>query len=740
MTETQNSRYQPAVELLAPAGSVETMKAAFRAGADAVYIGGASFGARAYADNPGQDDLVSAIRYAHLIGKRIHLTVNTLLKQEELADRLVPFLKPYYEEGLDAVIVQDPGVMQLLRCEFPDLPVHVSTQAAVSGPLAVRKFAEMGAARIILPRELSLEEIRQIRRSTDLELEVFIHGAVCYCYSGLCLFSSLAGGRSGNRGRCAQPCRKPYELYRGDRKISGDDPLYLLNLKDMNTIRILPQIVRSGVNSLKIEGRMKTPEYTAGVVSIYRKYLDRILENPDREYQVSRQDLESLFDLFNRGGFSGGYFLQHNGREMISLANSAHKKENPQLSEKIAREYLSDEVRVPAAGKLTVRAGAPAVLEVSAGGTSVRAAGEEVLPARSRPMTVRELRERMEKIHDTPFEWKTLSIDTDGSSFIPVGKLNELRRAAFAQLEENLAAGCRRKFSGSPVPVLPDAADEIRGEGAAAGEAEPRWIACVSSREQLKVCLKYRWISALCLSWDLALGNGSEAVRTVRSAGMVCGAELPRMVRGSGEERIGNGAAALAGEGVRFFLASTAEGLLLAGESAPDALILADHTLYAWNTAAEKVWLSRFGADRVSVPAELNRSEILRRGVRGMDFVIYGRMPMMITAQCVNRTVNGCTGKPEDLTLRDRMGNRFPVRNFCGECYNMIYNSVPQCIPEAVPDLSGRGLASFRAVFTVEDAERTAAVLDYLAAVRAGNLKERPEFPFTRGHYRRGVE
>ena len=304
-------------ELLAPAGSVEALRAAFMAGADAVYIGGDRFGARAYADNPGEQQLLESIDLAHRLGKRLYLTVNTLLKDQELEEELYHWMLPYVREGLDGVIIQDFGAVRLFQNMFPDLPLHASTQMTVTGLHGAEFLQKQGFTRVVPARELSLDEIREIRQKTGLEIETFIHGAMCYAYSGQCLFSSMLGGRSGNRGRCAGICRLPFEVCRADEKFrigekmecrpdggagykpgkreagrrdgrgarnSGNIPqreYYPLNMKDMCTVEILPELLRAGICSLKIEGRMKKPEYTAGVVSVYRKYLDRYAENPD---------------------------------------------------------------------------------------------------------------------------------------------------------------------------------------------------------------------------------------------------------------------------------------------------------------------------------------------------------------------------------------------------------------------------------------------------------------------------
>lgn len=304
------------VEILAPAGSFESMKAAVAAGADAVYIGGSRFGARAYADNPGEDQLLEAIDYVHLYGKKLYLTVNTLMKEEEMGE-LYDYLKPYYERGLDAVIVQDLGVLSFVRKHFPGLAIHASTQMTITGVRGAALLKEMGAERVVTARELSLDEIRKIHNQVDVEIESFVHGALCYCYSGQCLFSSLIGGRSGNRGRCAQTCRLPFDVKRGSRSLNGSDEKYVLSLKDLCTLDLIPQMIEGGIFSMKIEGRMKSPRYTAGVVSIYRKYTDLYLKNGKNGYQVEEKDRKLLLDLFDRGGQTEGYYRQHNGRDMV---------------------------------------------------------------------------------------------------------------------------------------------------------------------------------------------------------------------------------------------------------------------------------------------------------------------------------------------------------------------------------------------------------------------------------------
>lgn len=311
-------------EILAPAGSFECMKAAFNAGADAVYAGGSMFGARASAQNFNREELIEALDYAHIHNKKFYLTVNTLLKDSEIGQKLYDYLKPAYEAGLDAVIVQDYGVLTFVRKYFPNLPIHASTQMNTTGIYASKGLKELGVTRIVTARELSLEEITDIYNATGLEIESFVHGALCYCHSGQCLLSSMIGGRSGNRGRCAQPCRLNYDVLEQGKQINKKEEKYILSPKDLCTLELIPSILKAGVYSLKIEGRMKKPEYVASVTAMYRKYVDLYLEKGVKGFHVSKDDIIALKDIYNRGGFTTGYYTKHNGAELMSTKKPNH--------------------------------------------------------------------------------------------------------------------------------------------------------------------------------------------------------------------------------------------------------------------------------------------------------------------------------------------------------------------------------------------------------------------------------
>lgn len=301
-------------ELLSPCGTMESLKAAINNGADAVYLGGKDFSARKYAGNFSVEEIEEACDYCHLRGAKVYVTVNTLYKDMELK-KFIDFVKQMYMAGVDALIVQDLGAANLIKRSFPDMKINASTQLTANTVEDVNFLYKNGFDKVILSRELSLEEIRKIRENTEAEIECFVHGALCVSFSGQCIMSSILGGRSGNRGCCAQTCRLPYELYRDYEKVADG---YLMSPKDVETLEILPQLIEAGINSFKIEGRMKNPEYVAGVTAIYRKYIDMYFEDPDG-YKVDKEDLKILLQLFNRGGFTNGYFTTPSGLDMMSI-------------------------------------------------------------------------------------------------------------------------------------------------------------------------------------------------------------------------------------------------------------------------------------------------------------------------------------------------------------------------------------------------------------------------------------
>lgn len=431
------------VELLAPAGSFQSVVAAVNAGADAVYMGGRRFGARAYADSAqaeGEDMVMEAIRYCHLFSVKLYMTVNILFKDDELKE-LFSYIKPYYEAGVDGLIMQDLGAVRVIRSMFPNLEVHASTQQTITSVAGARMAQRFGMTRAVVSRELSLQEIRKIHDESGMELEVFCHGAMCYSYSGACFMSSLLGGRSGNRGRCAGTCRLCYE--------TAGQKGYYLSMKDMQTIELLPELIEAGAYSFKIEGRMKSPVYTAGVVSVYRKCLDLALDCIDHKnlktYRVAEEDLRTLREIFDRGGTSS-YLKKHNGADMIALSEKKFRAVDQTVTERIQAAYIDRNRTITVDAAMDMTMGAPAVLTLSdAAGRMVTAVSEDlVLEAENRPMQVAEVEARLRKTGGTAFTLGDVQVSVHGDAFYPVGRLNELRRTALAMYEEEILRGSQR--------------------------------------------------------------------------------------------------------------------------------------------------------------------------------------------------------------------------------------------------------------------------------------------------------
>lgn len=751
------------IELLAPAGSFESMKAAVAAGADAVYMGGTRFGARAYADNPDQDRLLEAIDYVHLHGCRLYMTVNTLFKEREL-EELYDYMLPYYRRGLDGVIVQDLGALSFMKEHFPGMELHGSTQMTITSLYGAELFRDMGCCRVVTARELSLEEIRRIRDEVGVEIESFVHGALCYCYSGQCLMSSLIGGRSGNRGRCAQPCRLPYTVLDkgGDSKQGSSG--YVLSLKDLCTLDILPDIVESGVYSLKIEGRMKSPRYTAGVVSIYRKYVDRYLSWGREGYYVEPEDRKQLLELFDRGGFTSGYYTQHNGRDMIAIKEKPEFRQgNQELFDYLDQTYVEAELKEKAEGWALCAEGEPVSLRLRCRGAEVFAEGQVVQRAQNQPMTAEKVEKQLKKTGGTPFSLEKLSVEVKGQGFLPVQALNELRRNAFDALYEELLKPFRRpEPEGEKAEPENMAAEPETGSMAADTCSEPvssglegdrgLWAA-LEEEDQLKPALESEGVAGIYID---AEGFGPESweqtVQSCRRAGKQCWLMLPQIFRTHAMRYFKKNREKLEKAAFDGFLVRTLEEIeWLRQQEGPLAQlpVILDASVYAWNSRTVSV-LKETGAAAVTMPWELNSRELVpvvkacRKEGLGSELIVYGHAPMMVSAQCITRTVKGCTGKRGTLVLKDRTGARLPVKNRCAFCYNTIFNPVPVSLLGNASEAAGLGAGRIRLSFTVETEDEVRQILKSYSRVFVNG--EEPEGEegsaraFTRGHFKRGVE
>ena len=749
------------VEILAPAGSFESMVAAVNAGADAVYIGGSRFGARAYANNLDEEMMIRAIDYVHLHGAKIYMTVNTLVKEKELPE-LYDYLKPYYEAGLDAVIVQDLGVFAYIREHFPDMDIHVSTQMTVTGKYSAAKLKEMGAVRVVPARELTLGEIRDIYDETGLEIETFVHGALCYCYSGQCLFSSLIGGRSGNRGRCAQPCRLPFDVVRDGRYINKKNEKYVLSLKDLCTLDLIPDILEAGVCSLKIEGRMKSPRYTAGVVSIYRKYVDLYLKNGRNGYKVDPADKRMLLDLFDRGGQSEGFYRVHNGRDMVVLKEKpAFREGNQELFEQLDRLYVDAVKKEKIQGTAYFEVGKPARLTLTAELTGRAAENEKydaksasaasvicwvdgdiVEEAKNAPMDEARIRKQLMKTGDSPFEFEKLDITIKGNIFVPVQALNSMRREALEELEKGLLEGHKRQCH-----IL---SSQMQKKEIELEEMDHRqeFNALVSSREQFEAVFgrMEAWkqedenseYGIYLASEDFDAANWKTYVDRCHHAGIYCYLMLPRIFRTHAEKDFLRNLELLKNAGFDAFGVAAMEEPGFMQKHIPEAKLYFDHCMYTFNSMASYVMME-YGASRRTIPVELNGREIAERG-KGDEMIVYGYLPMMVSANCIRKTTEGCSGKPELLFLKDRKGKEMPVRNQCRFCYNTIYNESPMSLLGLSEDVERFSPSSLRLNFTIEDRAETEKVLNAFHAEYMEGKKAAPLTNFTRGHFKRGVE
>lgn len=833
-------------EVLAPAGTYECFRAAINAGADAVYLGGSMFGARAFAGNFEEAELIKAIRTAHLYGRKVYLTVNTLLRNDEL-EKLVQYVRPYYEEGLDAVIVQDYGVFAVLREVFPGLDLHASTQMTITGKYGAQLLKDMGAVRVVPARELSAKEIRDIYDNVDIEIESFVHGALCYCYSGQCLLSSMIGGRSGNRGRCAQPCRLTYSA-------NGISEKYLLSPKDMCTIEAVPDILDAGVYSLKIEGRMKSPEYVAGVSYAYRKYVDMYLEKGRDGYRVEEQDIRQLMDLYNRGGFCKGYYYAQNDKSMMTFDRPNHqgivignikngelilsqevnpgdvlefpdgseyttptgkksgrlalpkgvlknpkngaavyRTRNNELLGQLRAGYIDNDIKIPVRMEIFLKSGERACLKLLSGDKELVVYGDVLEPSDKRPAVREDVVKQLKKLGGTAFSSDEGSIVTDiqGSPFVPVRLLNDLRRNALEELESMLLSGYKRNHEYMKVQASmtagvleADASQENAGVQKIADAQENAGIqentaaqcnaACeaglterrdspegqhgitvqVMNKEQLEAVLRtaHNNVSRIYISTELSGIDGAIMMKGMvdeYNAGISANNRkievymaMPYIFRDRAvtlfESKLENVKAA----GFDGMLIRSPEELgyirkkglyeLYAGR------VVADYNVYTYNKAAFDEYI-RLGIHDFTLSEELNAGQLrgLCHSVQDrniyLEKLVYGYLPLMVTAGCTLKytSKDKPCGRPGVYYLTDRKGKQLAALNSCSYCYNLIYNSVPEYLLDKPDEIRNMGVDALRLSFSIEGADE----VENIMKMNANSVKA-----YTRGHYNRGVD
>ena len=709
------------VELLSPAGSFEGFLAALSGGADAIYLAGKQFGARAYADNLDEEELLKAIDIAHLYGRKLYLTVNTLVKSREL-EALHAFLSPLYLRGLDGVIVQDIGVVEMIHHSFPRMAVHASTQMCVCGATAANYLKELGVKRVIPARELSLKEIKALKDESGLEVECFIHGSMCYCYSGQCFMSSYLGGRSGNRGRCAGPCRLPYSAYDHDGNKVVDSE-YLLSMKDMCGIQYIPELIEAGVDSFKIEGRMKSPEYTYLITSIYRKYIDLYLENGRKGFGIKKEDYNQLVSSYLRKDVQSGYFFKHNGKDMITIEKGGYNGDREDVE-------IPNIKKTKITGQCRLSLNEPARLTIFAkwknSTVKIDVTGETCEAAKSSPINADDVAALIKKTGDTPFEFEKLDVVIDGDIFLGVKAVKDLRRKGIAKLQEMLLSGYIRRSN---------QIEKISEYELNENVEKPYMTALAETSEQLKAIysrsdrIKRVYVeSDLFFSDEFIMPDGNIEIYIA----------FPYVLRLNSRKMLERVCANAKLDFVQGVLVRNYDSFYLAKKLFEDKKIITDFNLYSYNQIADYTLKSTTNVG-TTFPLELNYHEIKERQ-NASELLIYGHIPMMVSANCIQKTTAECIGEGRHLQyISDRYNVKFPVIENCEYCYNRILNSVPLSLHADLEQIREIMAQSLRLQFSIENYEECVEIIDFYTGLLDGSRGKLPFEEFTRGHFKKSV-
>lgn len=785
------------VELLAPAGSMDSLIAAINNGADAIYLGGSKFSARAYASNFDNETMMKAVDYAHSYGVKVYVTMNTLLKQNELQEAL-KYVGYLYEIGVDALIIQDTGLINLSKSVYPDFELHASTQMTIHNGEGALYYREKGLHRIVLSRELTLDEIKYISTDLGIETEIFVHGALCVCYSGQCLMSSMIGGRSGNRGRCAQSCRMQYTL-KGEH--SGEKKGYLLSPKDTCLIDDVDGIIKSGTSSLKLEGRMKKPEYVAGVTQTYRKAIDKVEKKAKFDLKKGRKDLAQLF---NREGFAKAYLYKNAGKDMMSFNYPKNTgvfigkvqdngevilEENVALGDgirfdddgftlskimikgkevkeafkgdrvklfptggykkgyrlfKMSDKKLYDELKAytkPYLRKIELKAdvefkvNAPLVIKTVYNGKEYKVYGEIVEEATNKPLTRERVAESLKKSGEIPYKFSHIDFSVFDDGFIRIASLNNLRRELFEKiLKDNTSAYRRKRVMEEP---------KVKK---AKFDGELGYIYSCVTKDQLKALVEDDSVQNIALDifysrvrGSLNKGDLKELHETCHEHNKNILLKLPEIIKEEFDFIVK--VIDEVSPYINGIITSNAGIIKLYRDK---LFIIGDYKLNIFNHEG-----AEFYGEDVDIPflsVELNRKEIketMKDAKCKVGVNIYGKTELMVSEYCpVGSTFGNKTAKNEcnkacmkdNFTLIDRMNEKFRV--LCdNHCRSHIINSLPINLIEEVEELKGFNISNFRLDFLDETYEE---VKDVLNQVKTGKKNENKMY--TKGHYRRGVE
>ena len=677
------------MELLAPAGSFQTLKAAVQSGADAVYIGGSQFSARKSAVNFTLEEIKAAASYCHLRDVKIHVAANILVKEKEV-ESFLEYIGKLNEIGVDAVIIQDIGMAKVVHEMYPDLPLHASTQMTVTNLAGAKRLKEMGFSRVVLARELSKEAIELITREAGIETEIFVHGALCMSYSGQCLMSSIIGGRSGNRGMCAQPCRLPYSI--------EDKKGHLLSPKDLCMIKHLKELKEIGVSSLKIEGRLKRSEYASAVCGVYRKYLDN-------QENVTESDMKELYNAFSRSGFTDKYFCGGSGKDMMCYNNPANASENIFTDEAKKRcsenaNYKKTEIFMSA----ELRKDSPLVISIwDNDGIFVTKTGEILSEiALKTALTEERLESQLIKLGDTPFFAKNVEIILDDGITIPVSEINKVRRDAVDEFATLKAEVPKRRTSErkNVVKRYENTATEICAE--------------VWTKEQAKACME---AGIMTIYADTPLANSLK--KTYPNINII--AKLPPICRDD-----------------RKYEEAETDAVLISniGQVNDNKKCYGGLRLNIFNSESAEAYDF---LERVTLSPELNLKELSRISAKS-EIIGYGRIPIMVMENCPLRAMGMCQKRRNDKVIEDRMHEKFPLK--CNEgCVLEIMNSKPIYLADKPEFVNNLKIRAIRLIFTVENFEECGKIIEeYKLALSGIPAKQPKENTFTRGHYYRGVE
>lgn len=679
-----------AVEILAPAGGFEALRAAVRCGANAVYLGGKSLNARRNASNFTDEELADAVKYCHARGVKVYLTLNTLVADGEL-ETAYAAVRLACSSGADALILQDIGLAAMVRQVCPDMPLHASTQMSVQSIDGVRELEKAGFSRVVLPRELSEKEISAISAQTDIELEYFVHGALCMCVSGQCLMSSVLGGRSGNRGLCAQPCRLPF----GVNGKGGN----ALSLKDLSLVDKLDRLEKAGVCSFKIEGRMKRPEYVAAAVTACKNSL-----NNNNDYNIST----ALQAVFSRSGFTDGYFEGKIGKNMFGIRRKEDVEGASGVLSELKRLYDNENPLLPVDFGMTFKRSLPVTLCARSGDKSVTVSGDTPSDALNRALTADDLTSRLAKCGGTQFFARNINIDLDSGLNIPAAAINSLRRQALEALDFELSKPEKPEIFDFNIKTTPH-----RSSGKA---LHARFFNESSVPERIDGIERV----------ILPIETSVETLERVLKCGVKAAVEIPACVFSNGDKYFEK-LSELKAHGLTLVWACTLDGVGIARRAGLDFACGFGMNIFNSLSLSEA---ERLGARDCLLSCEMTLSQASRLGgeiPRGL--MVYGRIPLMMTRSCPVSTKLTCAECGKKSFLVDRMGVRFPLR--CKNGCSFVFNSRVLWLADKLNDIKN---IDYRLLyFTDETKEECSRVI----AAYLG--KSEPQEDFTRGLYYKGV-